>query len=288
MGPNACLVTANDTLLVDHGFWGWLQPAAREKNRLYQRKKAQPVRRVFGRVLSLGTDFGIGSFGHLVHDGLARLQLVLAAGFTLRDFDWIYLPRPNSPAVTELETLLDFPAEKILNWDRRDLMAEPVIATSYPGEAGRISVEGACWLRDLGQARWGGGRKRRIYLTRRGYSRTLTNEAEIEAILAAHGFETIDPARDTGALAACANAEIILGVDGSNLANLAFAPAKAHILEVLPPGAALLPYNSSLAVSGGRQVAILVGTDSVNPANPYSGNFRLPPERLREALADLG
>jgi capsular polysaccharide biosynthesis protein len=287
LGPDGCIVTSDDTLLVDHSFWGWTRPPHPERNQIYQRKKAQPVRRVAGRVLSLGTDFGIGSFGHLVHDGLTRLPLVLAASRKLTDFDWLYLPRPDTPAVRELETLLEFPREKILNWDHRDLAVEHLTATSFPGEVGRISIEGASWIRDRAQACWGGARKRRIYLTRRGYRRTLTNEAEITAILAAHGFETIDPSRELGVLEACANAEVIAGVDGSNMANLAFAPAGGHILEFMPPQAAPVSYHSSLAISGGRRLSIVVGTDSVDPADPYLANFRLPPERLRAALADL-
>ena len=288
LGPDGGIVTANDTLLLDHSFWGWTRPPYPEKNRLYTRKRAQPVRRLEGRVLSLGTEFGLGSFGHLVHDGIIRLQLILAAGQKLADFDWIYLPRPQTPAVRELEALLEFPPERILNWDRRDLAVTQVTATSYPGQVGRISVEGASWIRDRAQACWGQGRKRRIYLTRRGYSRTLTNEPEIAGILGVHGFETIDPGRDAGVLAACANAEIIAGVDGSNMANLAFAPAGALILEFMPPVAAPVSYHSSLAVSGGRHCAVVVGTDSADPARPYLANFRLPPERLREALADYG
>lgn len=286
LGPDGSIVTANDTLLLDHSFWGWTHPPSPERNRLYQRKRAQPVRTLEGRVLSLGTEFGLGSFGHLVHDGIVRLQLVLAARQKLADFDWIYLPRPETPAVRELETLLDFPPDRILNWDRRDVAASQITASSYPGPVGRISVEGASWIRDRAQACWGQGRKRRIYLTRRGYSRTLTNEAEIAEMLEAHGFETIDPGRDTGVLAACANAEIIAGVDGSNMANLAFAPAKALILEFMPPKAAPVSYHSSLAVSGGRQCAVVVGVDSADPTRPYLADFRLPPERLREALAD--
>ncbi|MEM9726912.1 MAG: glycosyltransferase family 61 protein, partial [Pseudomonadota bacterium] len=81
-----------------------------------------------------------------------------------------------------------------------------------------------------------GGEGRRLYLRRSGAKiRNLQNAAEVSALAAAHGFETLEPsagnlmdqARVTG------EASQILAVHGAALANLIFAPKGSRVVEIL-------------------------------------------------------
>jgi capsular polysaccharide biosynthesis protein len=144
----------------------------------------------------------------------------------------------------------------------------------------------ARYLRDLASPWRAVGRSReRIFLTRGNLRRNLLNLAEIEGILREHGFSVIDPADHPATIEHCANAEIIAGVDGSNLANIAFAPEGACIMIFICATAAPPePYNLTLATSGGRQLHILQGIFPRAESTRYNEGFVLPPERLRACL----
>ncbi len=80
-----------------------------------------------------------------------------------------------------------------------------------------------------------GGRGRRLHVTRRhARMRRLANEDALEAVLSAHGFETVDfdgiPFADQVRLAG--EAEMIAGAHGAGLANMAFMSAGGAVLEM--------------------------------------------------------
>lgn len=103
-------------------------------------------------------------------------------------------------------------------------------------------------------------RKRRIYLTRR-VGRMILNNEEVEALLAAKGFEICD----TGSLtfreqvALFASASVIVGPLGAAFANVIFCRPGCSILGLVSPFAALFPLQARLAAFAGCDFKMLAG-----------------------------
>jgi len=289
LGPEGFVVTSDDRFVYDTGYWSRFHPTPPPQHPIYRRKRARPTLRLPGLCISLATDFAAGSFGHFLHDGLSRWPLVRKTGWDLSKVDWIFCPRPESAATAALCRLLPVPPERVLNWSgAHDYEAERLIATNFPGKPGNVTPETALFLRGLADAwRQPGPPRGRIFLARRGRKRGLLNSAETEAAFSEFGFSVLDPASDPSVLAACANAVVIAGVDGSNMANIAFAPAGARVLVIYPSRPPPLPYNLTLAVSGGRELHIIQGTPPPREDPDYQGGFFLTPGELRACLQEI-
>lgn len=79
---------------------------------------------------------------------------------------------------------------------------------------------------------------------------------------AARGFVIINPSATSYLDDAFAQADVIVGVHGAALANLAFCRPDTRVLELLPSAHAY-PYFFSLAVSGGLQYDCIIGSSDV-------------------------
>jgi capsular polysaccharide biosynthesis protein len=78
----------------------------------------------------------------------------------------------------------------------------------------------------------------RIYISRRtGRRRRIANEAEVESMLARHGFITVQPESFSVAeqISLFAGAEVIVTNHGGGLTNLVFAPERTLVVELQPP-----------------------------------------------------
>ncbi len=286
IGPEGFIVTKNDTFLYDASFWHGVYPSPHGTHPIYLRKKARPLRRLSGTCLSLATDFAAGSYGHMIHDGLTRLRLLTQAGFPATKADWILFPRLSTPNTEAICTLLGIAPERVLNCSAaNEWEFERLVGTSYPAAIGTVPPENARFLRDLGRRWRREDRPRtRIYLSRRGYQRNPVNLDECESILREFGFQIVDPSDGESVLAACANAEVIAGIDGSNMGSLAFSPSGSRVLIINPPVVPPQPYETTMAFFGDRELHLLAGDplDGITPS--YSGNFHLPAARLRACL----
>ena len=78
-------------------------------------------------------------------------------------------------------------------------------------------------------------RSRRLYVPRR-HSRSVLNPGEIEPLLAAYGFETIDTDAMSFSeqVATFAEAEAIVGPHGAALTNILFSPPTSKLVEFFP------------------------------------------------------
>ena len=286
LGAAGHVVTRDDTLLVDTGLHGASIPREIARHPLYLRRRPRPVRPLPGRTLSLATDFGLGSYGHWLHDGLARAAFIARAGFRLEEFDRLFLPGPRSDATRWLLERLPFSPDRILSFDQtHDYEAETLVVTSFPGRPGDIAPEISAFLRELAAPlRQHRPPSRRVYLTRKGLSRHPVNSDEIDAVFRELDFEIINPAQGIDAIAACANAAVVAGVDGSNLANAAFAPAGAALVAIFPSDCPPLPYNLTLAGGGGVTLHLVQGSPLAGQPRTYHANFHLNPDDLRSCL----
>jgi hypothetical protein len=101
------------------------------------------------------------------------------------------------------------------------------------------------------QVRYGGGPKRRLYISRDDAStRRITNERDIMARLEAFGFERLVlsdmPVEDI--VSVFANAEIILSPHGSGLTNILFAPPGSQVIEIDHPRSDFVAHGLSRAL----------------------------------------
>lgn len=288
LGPDGWIVGEGDSFLPEASFWRERDhPHPFSTHFILLRKRARPLRRLPGRTLSLASDFAAGGFGHFLHDSLPRLHLVEKAGHDLRDFDWVYLPRIDTPATRQLVARLDLPPERVLAQDpRHDLFADELVATSYPGTPGYIPSYAPALLRerflptDAPASAASAGR--RIFLSREGFRRDLAARAQVEQLLRARGFEIVRPQVDD-AIAACAEAACVVAQEGSNFMNALFCPSGARLLLLCPPTVDL-PYALSLAAAGGHHLRVV---ETPSPSGDPEGKVGLDLARFERTLDAL-
>lgn len=112
--------------------------------------------------------------------------------------------------------------------------------------------------------------ERRIYLTRR-VGRVITNNDEVEALLASKGFEICDTSLLSfkQQITLFASASVIVGPLGAAFANVIFCDPACRILGLVSPFATLFPLQARLAafvgcefkMLGGRQASYVVGDE---------------------------
>ncbi len=105
--------------------------------------------------------------------------------------------------------------------------------------SGQDHAEVDRWLADTFRASLGvkaSEPTRRIYVSRRGAERRVTNEDEVEAMLAKHGFETFISERASLREHAevLGQAKAVVATHGAGLTNLLFVPAGATVVEMIP------------------------------------------------------
>jgi capsular polysaccharide biosynthesis protein len=93
--------------------------------------------------------------------------------------------------------------------------------------------------------------RRRIFIDRVASPRRVINRAELEPVLERHGIEVVEPSvlAPEEEMALFRDAELVIGVTGSGLANSLFSRG-AHVIELVP-GTELLPHFFYLATAKG-------------------------------------
>lgn len=100
----------------------------------------------------------------------------------------------------------------------------------------RPSREALKVLRGLAPASVGKRRKLYLYRPPGGSDRRIVNEADVQAHLAARGFEIIDPTKLSfhQQMQAAADAAVVVSAHGSGLANLCFARPGTLLVDLMP------------------------------------------------------
>lgn len=118
-----------------------------------------------------------------------------------------------------------------------------------------------------------GGAPRRIFVDRRRGPRRVRNRDALDVVLRRHGITAVEPESMSAddCLATFRDAELVLGVTGSGLANAVFA-RRASVVELLP-GEELLPHFFYLCAAKGLPYTYV--------AAPPDGEDLSAEERLR-------
>jgi capsular polysaccharide biosynthesis protein len=154
--------------------------------------------------------------------------------------------------------------------------------------------EYARWLRDrlVPEPAPADARGRKLFLSRAtAASRRIVNEAEIEPVLAGHGFEVVDPAGMSIAeqVALFSQASAVAGPHGAGLTNLLFSPPGTAVVEIFAAPAAQGVSNyrvlaSHLGLPYSRLLAVPVPNEG---RGPHYLDMRLDPQLLARALDRL-
>jgi Glycosyltransferase 61 len=292
LGPEGWVVAPPDTFLPDAGFE--VHDPRKRLADFYifraRQGRAKTRRRLPGRCLSLASDYSIGGFGHFIHDSLSRLLLIDRAGLRPDEFDWVFLPRPDTLVVRQLVAQLGLKPERLLSHDpAHDLDCAELTGTRFPGIPGYFSPPFADYLRGRFAPR-PQRRDRRIYLSRRGYRRNFANAPIVEELLRRHGFEEVCPHEDSATLQKCAEAEFVFSLEGANFFNALFCPAGTRVLLVFPDRLPHnLPFALSLAGACGFPTFVM-NCATIGPAGIDGGiaDVNLDPASLEHALQVLG
>lgn len=132
---------------------------------------------------------------------------------------------------------------------------------------------------------------RRLYVTRRAAaSRRLRNEDDLLCRLEPLGFEVVDPTRlpFDEQVSTFQGASAVVAPHGAGLANLAFCPAGAAVVELCVPGYAQLTYEWLSALGGLRYRPVLGHEDSGRKGSPPGRlDLTVDPDEVMRAIKGL-
>ncbi|MCX6875054.1 MAG: glycosyltransferase 61 family protein [Verrucomicrobia bacterium] len=226
---------------------------------------------------SLGSRWNRGTnYYHWITDGLTRL---------------IYLPFfPAETGILVPSGMAAFAQDslKLLGlWERvrvtegRHLEIENYWFAGPMVLSGCANPLGMKWLRDVyGLPSEGGSGHRKIFVSRRGTKRDLTNMNDIERVLAAEGWDVLEPGELSfrEQIETFRDARVIVGLHGAGMTNLLWAPIGVRVLELMPRTFRNGCYEAISLVLGHRHEVLLCPADS-------RGNLILTSDLLQRVLA---
>jgi hypothetical protein len=289
VGQHAIPYTKRGVLLHDLTFFEKQPPAE-----AYAAFTPHTWHRLPGRTLSLGTPYACINFTHSLVDCLPRLHLARTAGLDPASFDQVLLPRIPFPLLRNALLSALFVPESRIRWADTGVgyrcatlfqTAHPCVdrAPAYPP-----------WIASalpLGIAIAPSSTRRRIYLARGAGRRSLVNEAEVAAVCAEFGFETVASSSLKEAsdyIRLFSGCSAVVSPHGAGLTNVIFMPPGGTVVE-LSPSDWIRPYYYTLAAGNAQRFAALrTKSDGLMlPAQDYTTSVIADLKKLRRLLAEL-
>ena len=244
VGADPTVVGPDDTVFAElHNFW----PKTIGHQRLTLKARLPKPERVSGSVAVAGAMMG-DNYTHWLVDVLPRLRLL---GDDLKTVDHLVVQHGHSFQRECLERA-GAPMERLIEPDRgMHIIADELIVPSLVPRAETAHI---AYVQDLfADVRSTGEPFRRLYLTRSNmWRRRTANEEEVVAALSTRGFETVIMDGRTVAEQAqlFSEAKVVIGPNGSALANMIFAVPGSVMIEI---------FDSNYSHPSDWELAILVG-----------------------------
>ncbi len=225
---NATVIDENNLILSDfvHEFLEYPKG-----NRVCHYSGLPECQKVKGRLIALPTISSWKNYYHWLIDAVPKLRFI-----NIQPEDKILTPM-RSTFHHEVMARFGVRPEQIIATDfNTHFQADEIIAFSTP-LPGELNQEGWSFLKDFFNAPQKEEGHHRYYISRKDtWRRRISNEVELESMLAQFGFETIVMGKRTIIEQAelFSNAELVLSTHGAALSNLAFGPQNAKLIESFP------------------------------------------------------
>lgn len=212
-----------------------------ENHSLLNRFKLPKPIHLSGLTAVISTPEASTNYSHWMMELIPRVHLLNSAGYGPRDIDRYLVNLGGCPYELETMRLLGIPHEKILPaTGKSHFICERIVTTSLRKHHWQHSLPK--WVPGFLREMAGCEQKQtvsnqRFYLTRRRASfRRVLNENAFHGLLAANGFEVVDPAslsvKEQAAL--FAGAALIVSPHSSAMTNLIFCNPGTVVLEIFP------------------------------------------------------
>ncbi|MCY7419168.1 MAG: glycosyltransferase family 61 protein [Chloroflexi bacterium] len=281
VGPMSQVVSKEGYLVSSTTFWHAWTKGIPDWGR---RAQVQPLR---GALLSIGSDYARGNYGHFLLDSVPRIALVEGAGVSWDDVDHVYCSIPSASAGRLLDQLGVPTDRRVLATPGVAIRPDTGIVTSYPGSRRNYPR----WMVEFLRERLGvsaAAPSRRLYIPRTGH-RQISNLDDLMPLLEQHGFEIFEPTNGgEDPRHAFAEAEVVVGGHGAGLADLVFSRPGTRVLELVPDSHAM-PFYMTLSGSADLRYGYLLGTGQPSAEPKPKWDYRIDPDEFRAALeATLG
>ncbi|HEU5078029.1 MAG TPA: glycosyltransferase family 61 protein [Opitutaceae bacterium] len=221
-------------------------------------------RRLAGVTLSLVTPEATSNYHHWTMDLLPRAGLAQRAGYNLSAFDHVLIKGAKSAFQKEGLARLGIDESRLIRVGDNDLFeAERLVVPSVRHDNTKVNLPDMTFVRRLylPEEPPPSAAVRRLYIGRRDAAyRRVTNERELLKELAPFGFEEIAMSKMSVAEQAklFSEAEMIIGPNGSALANLLFANRATRVIEFFAPGW-VVGYNWMISANLGHPYSAIIG-----------------------------
>lgn len=283
-GPEGWVVGADRHWLPEHS---WFRESAWEARPMIS---GRDIRRLAGTGLTLASNWSCENYGHLLLDGLSRLHLFFASGFSFDEVDYIYCPANNPSKAATLLQRYGVPLNKCILEPLpagTGIQFDTLIAPTFPGIRRNYPAWVPAFLRGVlpPQAQ---EPTRLLYITRGTGTRKVTNEGDLLAQLVSAGFEIYDPSKHPDPWLDFSQAAAVIGAHGAGLTDLAFCTSGGAVLELLPSDH-VYPYYCSLSQAAGLRYGYLIGPSagqrSARAWGPSPYDFLVEEAQLAHGLA---
>lgn len=244
VGSDPTVIGPDDTVFADlHNSW----PKTIGYQKLTLRARLPKAERLAGTVAVAGARWG-DNYTHWLLDVLPRLRLL---GDDLKSVDHLVVQHGKSFQRDCLEAA-GAPMDRLVEPDpAMHVVADELIVPSLVPRAG---VQHLMYVQQLFSAQRSTAEPfRRLYLTRSNmWRRQTANEDEVVAALGERGFETVilDGLSVGEQARMFSEAKVVIGPNGSALANMIFAPPGSVMMEV---------FDENYAHPADWEIALMIG-----------------------------
>lgn len=248
-----------------------------------------------GISLSIATESSDGNYGHFLLDAIGRFAIVEKIVPEFREIiDNLIVSGEKKAWKVELLKKFGIREEKIVWANQKSAFnCQKLWVTSFPG-ARRTYPS---WLSDFFQESSVGQQKSanssrhksRLFLIRKGTSRQLKNQDELQIIAQEYGFQSYIPEQSNDPISDFRNAEAVIAPHGAGLADIVFMLKGSNVLELMPSDHRHC-YFYTLASSAKLKYEIIIGQSDgdrgESPLGPSPFDFQIDKTVFLQYLND--
>lgn len=214
-----------------------------------------------GRCLNLFSLFSRHNYYHNLLDTYGKIPIVNeSSARSLYDYDWYIIPALRFKIPRNYYAQLKINPQKMIHYNKattENFQFDTVISPSINGYRKYSRFGAHDDIKKYFLSKQTTKHDRKIFLSREGAGRDVTNRKELYAFLDKHGFEIIISSKCRNLPQILNEAKIVLAAHGASLANLIFCKKGTHVIELLPEFY-VAPYYMALANANQLQYTAVI------------------------------